>query len=141
LAAAPAALTRRPPGQPLRGVLWALAALPLAMAAAHLTGTKLPGLFVYFDVPSTAYQDKIIGAVLIPFAALLVAAARDRGAVPLVLVAIWAVVGGLAHINGSAALAQALNGGGTIWYWAQTGALAATAAALTGLALADRRSA
>lgn len=30
------------------------------VALAHLLELKIPGLFIYFDVPSTLYQDKII---------------------------------------------------------------------------------
>jgi hypothetical protein len=31
-----------------------------AAACAHLFGAKIPGLYLYFNVPSYAYQDKII---------------------------------------------------------------------------------
>lgn len=109
------------------------------MAVAHLTGTKRPGLFIYSDVPSNAYQDKIIGVVLIPLAALFLAAARDRGVLPLLLFSVWAVVAGLAHINASSALRAMLGDGATQWYWVQTGALAALAATVTWLAFRDRR--
>ncbi|RKZ07276.1 hypothetical protein DRQ25_11960 [Candidatus Fermentibacteria bacterium] len=32
----------------------------LLMAIAHAIGFKIPGLFIYFNVPSYAYQDRII---------------------------------------------------------------------------------
>lgn len=34
-----------------------------AMAAAHMLGWKIPGLFIYFDIPSYAYQDRIISVL------------------------------------------------------------------------------
>lgn len=33
------------------------------MAIAHISGKKIPGLFIYFNVPSYSYQDKIISAL------------------------------------------------------------------------------
>lgn len=35
-----------------------------AMAIAHLIGWKAPGLFIYFAIPSYAYQDKIISVLV-----------------------------------------------------------------------------
>ncbi|MCK5568937.1 MAG: hypothetical protein KAJ15_04420 [Spirochaetes bacterium] len=32
----------------------------ILVAAAHMIGIKIPGLFVYYNLPSYAYQDKII---------------------------------------------------------------------------------
>ncbi len=34
-----------------------------SMAIAHISGKKIPGLFIYFNVPSYPYQDKIISAL------------------------------------------------------------------------------
>lgn len=34
-----------------------------SMAAAHMIGWKAPGLFIYFDIPSYAYQDRIISVL------------------------------------------------------------------------------
>jgi len=34
-----------------------------SMAAAHMIGWKVPGLFIYFDIPSNAYQDRIISVL------------------------------------------------------------------------------
>ena len=35
----------------------------LLVALAHFFGQKIPGLFIYFNVPSYPYQDKIISAL------------------------------------------------------------------------------
>lgn len=40
--------------------LYAGAIYFLAVALVHATGLKVPGLFVYYNVPSYAYQDRII---------------------------------------------------------------------------------
>lgn len=36
----------------------------LLMSLAHITGVKIPGLFIYFNIPSYSYQDKIISHLL-----------------------------------------------------------------------------
>jgi len=41
----------------------------LLMAIAHAVGLKIPGLFIYFNVPSYAYQDKIISLLAFGWAA------------------------------------------------------------------------
>lgn len=51
----------------LRVLKWSL--LPasmycLSVVAAHMLGAKVPILFVYFNVPSNAYQDRIIASGL-----------------------------------------------------------------------------
>lgn len=43
----------------------------LGVAVAHFTSFKVPGLYVYFNVPSHAYQDRIIGALALGWAILL----------------------------------------------------------------------
>lgn len=42
----------------------------LLMSIAHFFNIKVPGLFVYFNVPSTLYQDRIISALLMGLALL-----------------------------------------------------------------------
>lgn len=44
-----------------KGLLLAGAAYFLAVSSAHMTGFKLPGLFIYYSLPSYGYQDRIIG--------------------------------------------------------------------------------
>lgn len=40
--------------------LFAGVAYFVAMSVAHFVGFKIPVLFIFYDVPSNAYQDKII---------------------------------------------------------------------------------
>jgi hypothetical protein len=73
------------------------------VAFAHTIGFKVPGLFVYFNVPSHPYQDQLIGILAIGWAALFYVAAVDpvRQPVPvraLLLVSATAIIG-LSRIN------------------------------------------
>jgi hypothetical protein len=61
----------------LRWSLWAGAAYFALVALANGAQTKLPVLFIYFDVPSHAYQDRIIGFLAFGWSAFFATAARD----------------------------------------------------------------
>ncbi|MEW6640403.1 MAG: hypothetical protein AB1586_07840 [Pseudomonadota bacterium] len=90
------------------------------MAAAHFTGFKVPVLFIYYDVPFYAYQDKIISFCAFTYACLFHAAAQHRAAVPAALVSIVVTVLGLSAVNLSEALHSVLKGAPTTAYWIQT---------------------
>lgn len=123
----------------LSGLLWAGVAYFVCMAVAHFFGVKIPVLFVYYDTPFYAYQDKIIAFAVVAYVCLFVTAARMPQAAPAALAAIWITVLGLASVNLSEALRAVLKGGSTAAYWAQTAALAGYAAALTLAWLKARR--
>jgi len=109
----------------LRALLVIGAALFGAMAFSHWNQIKVPLMFVYYDVPSTPYQDKIIAFCLIAYALFFVGAALNRGTVPYAWAALVAAVVGLSGVNLSADLAAAIpEGGTTLWYWAQTAVFA-----------------
>jgi hypothetical protein len=55
------------------------------MSIAHFFGLKLPILFVYYDTPYYAYQDKIISFAVVAYICLFVSAARSRDVVPAAL--------------------------------------------------------
>jgi hypothetical protein len=90
------------------------------MAAAHFFGFKVPLLFVYWDVPFHAYQDKIISFAVIAYACLFHAAASQRAVVPAALFALGTTVLGLSAVNASDALRSVLDGRSTAAYWLQT---------------------
>lgn len=119
----------------LRTALLAGVAYFCCMALAHFFGLKWPVLFVYYDTPFYAYQDKIISFAVVTYACLFYVAANQRTAVPAALVSIWATVLGLSSVNVSAALQSVLQGQGTLMYWLQTAALAGYAVLLTVLYL------
>lgn len=119
--------------KPLTLALWAGVAYFCAMATAHFFGLKVPLLFVYYDVPYHAYQDKIISLAVVAYVCLFVSAARIPEVVPAALVALGVTVLGLSAVNVSDALAAVLDGRSTAVYWAQTGLIALYASILLGL--------
>ncbi|MBU1122765.1 MAG: hypothetical protein ABIH71_07580 [Candidatus Omnitrophota bacterium] len=47
------------------------------VSLAHMIGIKIPGLFIYFNVPSYAYQDKIISFLAFGWAMFLYSGFRS----------------------------------------------------------------
>jgi len=123
----------------LRLALWAGVAYFCCMAVAHFFGLKYPLLFIYYDVPFYAYQDKIISFAVVAYVCLFATAALHRSAVPAALVALGVTVLGLSAVNASEALGSVLDGRSTLVYWLQTGLIAAYFALLLGLYAAIRR--
>jgi hypothetical protein len=96
------------------------------MAVAHYFGIRQPLLFVYYDTPFHAYQDKIIAFAVVSYVALFYSAAQHRAIVPAALIVLGVTVLGLASVNVSDALASVLKDGqSTTPYWIQTGLIAA----------------
>ena len=52
----------------------------LLVAIAHLTGIKVPGLYIYFDIPSFEYQDRIIALLSFGWCMFLYSGFRLTGA-------------------------------------------------------------
>ncbi len=61
----------------LKWTLMALAGYFALVAAAHMSGMKIPLLFVYYNVESHAYQDKIISFLMFGWAAFFFTTALD----------------------------------------------------------------
>jgi hypothetical protein len=120
----------------LRLGLLACCAYFVCMAIAHFFGIKFPILFVYYDTPYHAYQDKIISFAVLAYVGLFYAASRDIAVVPIALAVLAMTVLGLTSVNLSDALASVLVEGQAVWpYWAQTGMIAAIWLILTSLYL------
>ena len=87
----------------LKWSLLAGSAYFLGVAVAHMFGVKIPGLFVYFDVPSHTYQDRIISFLAFGWSAFLFTASTDpvrqRSLVKAILVSGAAAVVGLSVVN------------------------------------------
>ena len=128
-----------PPSALLRLTLWAGVAYFCCMAIAHFFGLKYPLLFVYYDVPFHAYQDKIIAFAVVAYVCLFANAAVHRSGVPAALVALGMTVLGLSAVNMSDSLRSLLDGRSTLAYWMQTGLIAAYFALLLGLYAAGKR--
>ena len=111
----------------------------VCMAVAHYIGIKQPLLFIYYDTPFYAYQDKIISFAVIAYAALFYSAAYCRAVVPAALFVLGITVFGLASINSSEELRTVLTEEqATTPYWAQTELIAVYFVLLLLLYVRDR---
>ncbi len=111
-----------------------------SMATAHFLGLKYPLLFVYYDTPFYAYQDKVISFAVLAYVALFYQAARDRESIPAALVVMGLTILGLAQVNLSEDLAQVLEPGQSAMpYWIQVGLFAVYWLVLAGLWRRDAR--
>lgn len=128
-------MTGTMPGSPskaARRLRWALLAGAFyfaLVALAHTLGIKWPVLFIYFDVPSHAYQDQIIGFLCLGWGLFFHAAARDpqgnRALVASLLAAGLAAALGIAAINVRTDFVSLTGGAGAFAYWlGAAGALA-----------------
>lgn len=123
----------------LKILLVALCGYFLAMSAAHFTGFKVPMLFIYYDVPSEVYQDKIISFCAFSYAMFAIAALRSRGAVVPFILAMAGVVVGLSLVNLSASLRNVIGDAATFMYWIQTALIASVLIILAVLHIKSRR--
>ncbi|ADE53382.1 hypothetical protein [Coraliomargarita akajimensis] len=95
------------------------------MAIAHFFSIKVPVLFIYYDTPFYAYQDKIIAFAVCAYIAVFYNASKHRQLVPTAIIVLALTVAGLSAVNLSEALAEVLEEGqGTLAYWLQTVAIA-----------------
>ncbi len=95
----------------------------LAISLAHVFGTKVPGLFIYYNVPSYVYQDTIISFLSFGWAALFYVAYRDVRAARVVVVASFVALAGLANINFSTSFADIAPKVSATPFWIQTALL------------------
>ena len=74
--------------KPLKFLLFAGGLYFLSVALVHVLGVKVPGLFVYFNVPSYAYQDRIISFLALGWAGIFYLAAKkmDTDMIKLILI-------------------------------------------------------
>ena len=108
------------------------------MAVAHFFGIKVPVLFVYYDTPFYAYQDKIISFAVCAYIAPFYSASKDRSVALNAIIVLAATVLGLSSVNLSDALASVLlEGQSTLPYWLQTGAIAFYLVVLLALYIKD----
>jgi len=98
-----------------------------AVATVHMLGIKLPILFIYYNVPSYAYQDRIISFLAFGWSLFLFTAARDvvknAQLVKAILIAGGGAIIGLGIVNASTdfhALDPAIN---VTVFWMETAVL------------------
>jgi len=110
------------------------------MAIAHFFGIKVPILFVYYDTPFYAYQDKIISFAVCAYIALFYSASQHRSVALNAIIVLAVTVLGLSSVNLSGALASVLHEGqSTLPYWLQTGAIAFYLVVLLALYIKDEK--
>jgi hypothetical protein len=83
----------------------------VAMSVAHWVGFKVPVLFIYYDTPFHAYQDKIIAFCAATYALFFFAATRHRAVVPFAIASLALTTAGLSAINSSDDLRAVLPAG------------------------------
>lgn len=95
------------------------------MAVAHFFGIKVPILFVYYDTPFYAYQDKIISFAVFAYIALFYSASQFRPVALNAIIVLAITVAGLISVNLSSALEIVLDSNqSTLPYWLQTAVIA-----------------
>ena len=94
------------------------------MCAAHTIQLKVPLLFIYYDVPSHPYQDKIIAFCVAIIGVVFLSAARERAVVPVALAALFIIPLGLSVINTVPDLGLVIGDKSRAAYWIQTALLA-----------------
>ena len=110
----------------------------ICMAIAHFFGIKVPVLFIYYDTPFHAYQDKIISFSVCAYVALFYAASKHRDVAFLAIVVLALTIAGLSAINCSDTLQSLLKDEQTtLPYWLQTSAIAVYLLLLISLYIKD----
>ncbi|MFL0797800.1 MAG: hypothetical protein K6L73_09980 [Cellvibrionaceae bacterium] len=74
------------------------------MAITHFFGFKVPVLFVYYDTPFYAYQDKIIAFAVCAYVALFYSAEKHRDVALTAIIILTLTVLGLCAVNVSSPL-------------------------------------
>lgn len=91
-----------------------------AISLAHLTGVKIPGLFIYYNIPSYPYQDQIISFLTFGWACFFYSAAKNRVVVPSVLLSCFIAILGLLYINLFNDFDSLIEGASSTPFWIQT---------------------
>lgn len=108
----------------LRGSFIAGAAYFAAVSLGHALSWKVPGIYVYFSVPSLRYQDAIISFLSIGWSFLFYAASQEsaprRPATGAALASGFAALVGLALINSGPDMLRVPPGRGTEPFWVAT---------------------
>jgi len=112
------------------------------MAVAHFFSIKVPILFVYYNTPFYAYQDKIISFAVCAYIALFCAAAQHRQVARHAIIVLGLTVLGLSAVNLSDDLASVMAlGQSTLPYWLQTAAIGFYLVVLTVMYVRDGKTA
>jgi hypothetical protein len=102
----------------------------LMVAVAHFFALKVPFLYIYYDLPSEAYQDKIIAFTTFGWSMFFVAGyssvkRMSLRSVRYIVIAGAGAVAGLGLINLFTNFNQLYADAQPLFYWIETGALSA----------------
>ena len=86
----------------------------------HFLGIKIPGLFIYYNIPSHHYQDQIISFLAFGWSAFFYSAYKNISIVPFVLLSCFMALLGLANINSSTNFESLVKGADATPFWIQT---------------------
>ena len=99
----------------------------ILISIVHIFGIKVSGLYIYFNVPSYDYQDKIISFLAFGWGVIFIQASQDPtkyiNIIRSILIAGLAAIGSLSYINLSTNfhdLSQNIN---VLYFWIQAGIL------------------
>ena len=99
----------------------------LAVSLVHMLAVKVPGLYIYFNIPSHIYQDRIISVLAFGWAVFMMTASmqpiRYMPFIKALLVAGIVAVIGLAAINLTTEFTELATDANPIFYWAPVGVL------------------
>jgi len=95
----------------------------VSVSIAHLLGVKIPGLFIYYNIPSHHYQDQIISFLAFGWAAFFYVATKVTEAILPLLIAGFVALIGLININATTDFVAITEGAITRPFWIQTGVL------------------
>ena len=114
-------------GRVLSGSLMAGALYFGCVALAHAVGLKVPGLFIYFNVPSHPYQDQIIAFLAFGWSSFFYVAAADPVNSPLpvkaILLSSTIAICGLSGINAFSDFGSKTPAANVLAFWLQTALL------------------
>ena len=89
----------------------------------HILGIKIPGFFIYYDIPSYQYQDQIISFLAFGWSLFFYAASKIKEVIPFVLVSCFVALLSLANINSSTDFYALSNSANSTPFWIQTAIL------------------
>lgn len=109
----------------LKPLLFLGATYFFAAGCAHLFEFKIPGLFIYFNVPSYSYQDKIISLLAFGWAGFFYAAALNptKNLIKTILITGAAAIMILALIDLTTDFESLGNGIEAEWFYLETAVL------------------
>lgn len=91
-----------------------------SISAAHIFSLKIPGLFIYYNIPSHQYQDNIISFLAFGWGAFFYAGSQNLSIVKPILISAIVALLGLVNINISTNFNEIAGNVSVVPFWIQT---------------------